>query len=207
MTVISKGGIVPIGGTTADNDLYVGQKHEISVDDDTHGIRVHDGLTQGGFAINPIGKHWEIIQSVDVASNQTNIVFSGLNGNVDEEYKIVAKIESTSSNYTIIFNGDTSVNYAYQYIATNGGTGTDVGRSNSSSNIYLGTGASTHLISDITIYAKTGYVRPVVATTSDTFNYTGTYGGQWSNTSSNITSITIQGPMHTGTHIELWSKR
>ena len=68
MTTISTGGIIPAGGTTADNDLYIGKNHELSVDETTHGIRVHDGLTQGGFAV------------VDAFSDQTiggNKTFSG----------------------------------------------------------------------------------------------------------------------------------
>ncbi len=39
------------GGTTAENLLFTGAQREVVVDTDTNSLRVHDGITQGGFAV------------------------------------------------------------------------------------------------------------------------------------------------------------
>ena len=59
-------------GSTAQNNAFTGQKGEISVDSDKGTIRIHDGLTAGGFELlgvnltnQTIGGH--LIPSVDSA--------------------------------------------------------------------------------------------------------------------------------------------
>ena len=42
-------------GTTAENDAFTGAEGEITVDTEKHELRVHDGVTQGGFKIGGAG--------------------------------------------------------------------------------------------------------------------------------------------------------
>lgn len=42
-------------GTTAENDAFTGAEGEITVDTEKHELRVHDGVTQGGFVIGSGG--------------------------------------------------------------------------------------------------------------------------------------------------------
>ena len=42
-------------GTTAQNNSFTGAAGELSVDNDTEGLRVHDGSTAGGFEVIPAG--------------------------------------------------------------------------------------------------------------------------------------------------------
>ena len=41
-------------GTTAENNDFTGAAGEISMDTTTNGLRVHDGVTQGGFMIDTV---------------------------------------------------------------------------------------------------------------------------------------------------------
>lgn len=41
-------------GTTQANDLFTGANGEVSVDTTTHGLRVHDGSTQGGYLVDTV---------------------------------------------------------------------------------------------------------------------------------------------------------
>ena len=45
------GAVVPIGGTTAQNNAYTGVKNEISLDNQLWNLRLHDGRTPGGHLI------------------------------------------------------------------------------------------------------------------------------------------------------------
>ena len=39
----------PKRGTTEENDAYIGEAHEVTLDTQTHRLRTHDGATAGGF--------------------------------------------------------------------------------------------------------------------------------------------------------------
>ena len=57
-------------GTTAENDAFTGAEGEIVVDTERHELRVHDGVTQGGFRIGGgsslvIGQILEVIGTAD----------------------------------------------------------------------------------------------------------------------------------------------
>lgn len=41
-------------GTTQANDLFTGANGEVSVDTTTHGLRVHNGSTQGGYLVDTV---------------------------------------------------------------------------------------------------------------------------------------------------------
>lgn len=58
-------------GTTAENDAFTGAEGEITVDTEKHELRVHDGLTQGGFKVGSgtgaliIGQILEVVGTAD----------------------------------------------------------------------------------------------------------------------------------------------
>lgn len=58
-------------GTTAENDAFTGAEGEITVDTEKHELRVHDGLTQGGFKVGSgtgaliIGQMLEVVGTAD----------------------------------------------------------------------------------------------------------------------------------------------
>lgn len=57
-------------GTTAENDAFTGAEGEIVVDTERHELRVHDGVTQGGFKIGGgsslvIGQILEVVSTAD----------------------------------------------------------------------------------------------------------------------------------------------
>jgi hypothetical protein len=58
--------IIPIGGTTAQNASYLGQKNEIAIDSTKHIPIIHDGKTRGGF---PIFTNPNITGNLDVSGN------------------------------------------------------------------------------------------------------------------------------------------
>ena len=41
-------------GTTAENNTFAGGNGEVTVDTQTHGLRVHDGTTVGGFLVDTV---------------------------------------------------------------------------------------------------------------------------------------------------------
>lgn len=60
-------------GTTAENDAFTGAEGEITVDTEKHELRVHDGMTQGGFKVGSgtgaliIGQIIEVVGTADYA--------------------------------------------------------------------------------------------------------------------------------------------
>lgn len=58
-------------GTTAQNDAFTGAEGEITVDTEKHELRVHDGVTQGGFKVGSgtgaliIGQMLEVVGTAD----------------------------------------------------------------------------------------------------------------------------------------------
>ena len=58
-------------GTTAQNDAFTGAEGEITVDTEKHELRVHDGMTQGGFKVGSgtgaliIGQMLEVVGTAD----------------------------------------------------------------------------------------------------------------------------------------------
>lgn len=58
-------------GTTAENDAFTGAEGEITVDTEKHELRVHDGMTQGGFKVGSgtgaliIGQILEVVGTAD----------------------------------------------------------------------------------------------------------------------------------------------
>ncbi|AIY89878.1 hypothetical protein [Geoglobus acetivorans] len=73
------------------------------------------------------GLAWEHVASISVTTNVQSISFTGLNGDVDKIYMLIAAIYNTDTTadrgFYLRFNGDTTLaNYAYHYWMIVGGT-------------------------------------------------------------------------------------
>ena len=180
-----------------------------------------NGAGSGG-AGSSGGTVWQMIASTDIASAVTSYTFSGLSGDTDGEYQIVARIVAGASggiNYTVNPNADiTTTDYGYQDVY---GSGSSAGgqQATSYSGLDMGWTAGTGQLSTSTsfLYAKSGQTRIMLnligsstggtTTTSDTYLIT----SSWNNTASVITSLEILASttngLGVGTHLELWARR
>jgi hypothetical protein len=169
-----------------------------------------------------VSNTWNRIALSEIASATGSIEFTGLNGDTDIMYKLICRIvdgENVVLNYNMIFNGDSSGSYGYQYLA---GQSTSVFalRLTSQTAMLVGSDSSnttpSYCFSETLLYAKTGYER--LALTDFLREGNGTYilqnfylGQIWSDTSSTITSIKIYADTTTalgvGTYVELWARR
>jgi len=148
----------------------------------------------------------------------TSLTISGLNGDVDQEYRLVSRIVNGyngDSIYSVSPNNDTGTNYGYQYVrginsATSAGRGTGtsliIGATDGLGKITQG---------NLIIQAKSGYVRTAIVDLANTIATTtvtliGLYGLSWNNTADNITSLVILSDkangLGGGTVIELYRR-
>src|SRR6056297_2582726 len=58
-------------GTTAENDTYVGPVGSITIDTESNAIRVHDGVTPGGFVSS--GEEQDLSDYLQKASNLSDV--------------------------------------------------------------------------------------------------------------------------------------
>ncbi len=166
------------------------------------------------------GTVWSMIASTDIASAVTSYTFSGLNGDTDGEYQIIARIVggSGSSAYYLLPNADaTTADYGFTYVAGGGGTAS-AGSGTSNTGLYLGSAAATGHISFSTssLYAKSGQVRTMIGHWAQDVNGasiadSNAIVSSWTNTASTITSLEVlagtASGLGVGTHLELWAKR
>lgn len=173
-------------------------------------VRVSNGIARRSTNFTPPTEEYGI----------TSITFSGLDGNVAEEYILRARGVggANSSVYLITFNGDSGSNYGRQYLTGNGSNATAL---QASGDTRMQMGNSVHaagdiIILDMHIYAKSGNARLAVSKFVTATN--GTTVGPvyysdhiWSNTADNLTSITISAYATNGhgagTIIDLYAKR
>jgi hypothetical protein len=113
-------------------------------------------------------------------------VFSGLDGDSDKEYLIDWQTD-TIDNPLIWLNGDTSSNYAHQWLRNNNGTIQAVNSVNTGVNPN-----GNNLNNFIKINAETGRKRLCTISTASNVAYQQSETGVlWGNTVDNLTSITI----------------
>jgi hypothetical protein len=147
------------------------------------------------------GNEWQTIyDSGELGSAQTSITISNLDGNTDKEYRLIARVVNGYSGVSgsfLTFNGDTGTNYGDQELY---GESTTVGsvRTSPRSNVFMTAGTALGGISlfDGIIYAKSGFVRTLIAKTA--YRIAGTTvegimseGCVWNNTADNLTSMTL----------------
>lgn len=149
----------------------------------------------------------------------TSITISNLDGNTDEEYKLICGFVNGYNGvtgYQCRPNNDSGSNYGYQYMRALSTT-LQAARSTSQAYIILGDGASLGDVSlcEMDLYAKSGYVRTAIV--KSLFNTSGTtvsqirqIGYSWNDTSNNITSLVIYATQTNGfmggTYIALYKK-
>lgn len=147
------------------------------------------------------GNEWQTIyDSGELASAQTSITISDLDGNTDKEYRVIARFVNGyngTCQYGFRPNGDSASNYGNQYLRGQN-TVVDAGRSTSQSFIFLGASLSLGSLdfADAIFYAKSGYVRTSLVKESifgsgTTVDSMISRGSVWNNTSDNITSLSI----------------
>lgn len=93
-------------GTTAENDAFTGAEGEIVVDIERHELRVHDGVTQGGFVIpttrtmNFASKSLDNLSATGEArfTNKANSDLSNIPSNID--YVVESQAPTAQNNYT-----------------------------------------------------------------------------------------------------------
>lgn len=112
-------------GTTAENDAFTGAEGEIVVDTEKHELRVHDGVTQGGFIIGSGGggltlstieipKTSKYIKLFSYPSDYTGIVRLSINTDVYEI--LIKKGRALSAFYNTFNNGGVAVPNVKKYL-------------------------------------------------------------------------------------------
>jgi hypothetical protein len=155
------------------------------------------------------------IYETALATTASAVTISGLNGDVDVEYKLKTNLIGTAVDYfTVHFNGDTTVgNYGKQRIY---GLGASIGAERATAEGGIEWDYSFTVggngMNEATIYAKTGYPRtlitsPLMTAYGSTVNCINIYGFSWANTTNNLTSISIDSNVGIGSHISLYAKR
>jgi len=149
----------------------------------------------------------------------TSYTISGLNGDVDEEYRLVSRIVNGYNggvNFRLRLNEDTGDNYGYQYLKAENTTV-------SAARVVGGEFAFPSYIATLNgiafaegiLIAKSGVVRTLITNdvrsiVGTTINSVAIYGQSWNNTVDNITTMTIKATdadgLGTGTHLLLFKK-
>jgi hypothetical protein len=168
---------------------------------------------------NVLGNCWEKIYENILVSATTSITISGLDGNTDEEYKILVRpINGYNGNcgYYIRPNNDSGANYGYQNIYASN-TSVGGGRAGGNTGFLINAADSLNRISlyNAILMAKSGYVRTLMLENVCSVNGTAILfntfeGWSWNNTADNITSLVIIATqtdgLGIGSVIELWRK-
>ena len=162
---------------------------------------------------------WVLINEVTFSATALTTTFTGLNGDVDDTYMILARSVKDSGSGVQTFgfwpNGDsTGANYGRQRLSGVGATAT--ASRNGVASVILGVGNSvgaTYIFSRAILYAKTGQERTIISLSLE--GASGTSVGEivvrghlWNDTSNTITSI-VFGTVFavSNTNIQLWARR
>ncbi len=165
------------------------------------------------------GTSWQMVsRQVVTAASASTITFSGLNGDVDQVYRLVIKIKHNlaygTSGILVRPNGDSGANYINSNVYGNS-SGPFGSYNSGQTGIFIhGGGANQNTISvgEMVLNAETGNPRvATVAINQGNSLVSVLWSGTWSNTATNITSLVIEGALAnafaTGTSFELWTKR
>jgi hypothetical protein len=194
--------------------LTIGTRYWIVITCDTQttnnfwnisGSNIDSNYTLGALGYRTDGT-WNNIFDTDqlyfkiyVNGAQTAHTFSGLNGDVDEEYRLVSRVVTATGDggINLTFNTDTGANYGIQYLRAIDTTASAYrGVLNSFTIGNMGTTTGPNCLSDVIIYAKSGYVRTAIRKSADyiattTVNRINMWGCSWNNTADNITQIVL----------------
>jgi len=162
---------------------------------------------------------YQLVEEKILTEAATSVTFSNLNGDVDQEYRIIGRFVNGyngGENLRIQPNNDTGANYGYQNIS---GINTTIAAARDSGlvshNIARCEALNDLSLSDTIIYAKSGYVRTFLSKycsgiSGTTVNGIYLSGGSWNNTANNITSLVISASqangLGIGTHLFLFKR-
>ena len=166
-------------GTTAQNNNFTGALAEISVDTDLNVIRVHNGSTQGGFALagtsaaqtlsNKVYQGTSVSVTGDVTGG--NIITSGIvsaTGNVTGNYLLGNGTFITGLSASKIFNGTSEAN---------------IGSSGGNANISIGG------VSNVVVISSAGATITGALTVTGNINATGNINYQ------DVTNLVVGDPL------------
>ena len=175
----------------------------------------------------PTQQSMRLIYETDITSATTSVNISGLNGDSDGSYDIRVRFISGTSNgggyaYYIRPNGDSSSSYFTRFTYIDNAAAPTKSYSGSIDNSGLHLCGSTMTVTtssicqaSMIIYAKSGFARTSIgkgahhdsATSWLNYDYSSTY----TNSGTNITSLTIYSPyanaIGSGSRIEVWARR
>jgi hypothetical protein len=198
----------------------------IAATDDNLGIgarfillkKVHatDAMKTGELTPNQVTGAWERVYSNTLTSAATTVTISGLTGNTDCVYKLIAYFNNSSasaSDFQIRPNNDSGSNYGFQRLVGNNAT-VAASRNTSVTGLNFAYAAASNVCpAEILIYAKSGYERTAIGTRPNSISGTtvteiGKWGQSWNNTADEITSLVVFGSISNslgiGTNIELY---
>jgi len=158
---------------------------------------------------------WRLAYSTTLTEAATSVTISSLTGDTDVVYRLKIRVVADDQNTRIRPNNDTGENYGYQLLA---GQDTASSASRATDEIglvvnYAGGAAGSVYAGEMLIYAKSGYVRPVICESMDRVITTSVlrvnlWGQVWNNTADEITSLVVvaggTNNLKVGTVIELW---
>ncbi|MDA8243126.1 MAG: hypothetical protein M0025_03285 [Elusimicrobia bacterium] len=247
----NRGGFLVSGSTNAvDSGLFVAGDGRVSVGDaapkarlqvleriptqtDPYVLQVGTGTIPDMLYVSTTGavsvkgdlnaRVWQRVFSADLASDQTSLTISGLNGEADAEYKLIMHIVNPVAGLctvTLQLNGDSaSANYTSMWMQGLNGGGTNVTHQVSTTlpGIRVGTfGAAASNesggMAEGTLYARSGSWRTYLG---NSISMSGVQSqqlaGRWNNTASPVTSLVLTADVVScfggGSHVELWAFR
>jgi hypothetical protein len=156
----------------------------------------------------------------DTGKALTSVDITGLNGDTDMQYEIIARIVNAKAGGAVNYircNNDSGANYGDQVLGGNS-TNVSASRTTSYTGLYY---ASSNNIDDVSfsrvlLNAKSGYVRTGICTDAECIVGSSVYsiitkGLVWNNTADNITSLTITTDqvqaLGVGSSIEVYARR
>jgi hypothetical protein len=165
-------------------------------------VSATDGTQYGQMNIKGIVKYaWQEVYKTTLASAQTSMTISNLLGNTDILYRLKVRAVSgiANNNFYVRPNNDTGGNYGNQILT---GNNTTVAAARDTSETYFwltntaDNDANEIADSEMIIYAKSGYIRPAIVTSSEkitgtTVTQSNLYGQAWADTTNQITSMVV----------------
>lgn len=140
---------------------------------------------------------WEKVSEVEVTGSAvSSVTFSGLDGDSDKVYLLVAYVYNTDGStheLGVRLNNDSGTNYDDQYLS---GSGTNVTAASRTGRTYVKIGsayATRWNLFKTLIYAKSGYRRVVISQQGSSGNVE-LCAGDWNNTTDNVTSVVVVMP-------------
>ena len=164
------------------------------------------GMAVGTMNIKGTLKYaWQEVYKTTLGASASSVTISNLKGNSDVLYRLIVRPYNTLGWILMTFNTDTGSNYGYQSLfgvdtAVTAARATDVGVYPD----YSGVQAGEVSFSETLIYAKSGYVRPMInnflfRNSGTTVAGTGIQGMVWNNTVNEITQIVLTAAYSSGT--------